>query len=378
LTTKKGGHKSSSNAIKHELLALYGDTEIDVNDIDASTLFQGFKDSENVGEGYVTLTTKWRLVWKIFFEFTSFFKAISNFILSFAIRKSFKKLLAEYQPDIILTVHPCFVGSIRRCLRKFKLDHIPIFVCIIDLVKHSHLWRDKKCAVTYVPTLAMREKLLKKGFSGGKLIHSGFPIGSKFKLEQTPVGAGVPDRPQSCTEKQPHILMVAPSLKRNKYTLKLIQEAQKFNAHITVVCASNVKLKKYLDKKLCDNSDVEILGYVDDMDTRLSNATVLVAKAGPNMILEAVKAGVPVLVTGHILGQEEKNYQYIEQNSYGFRCNSPKKLKLALEKLFSNNFKLLKQFSENCKSCADVYGGKIVATHLKQFLAASINELENS
>ena len=104
------------------------------------------------------------------------------------------------------------------------------------------------------------------------------------------------------------------------------------------------------------------------MDNRLSEADVLIAKAGPNMILEAVKMCVPVIITGHIPGQEEKNYEYIVENGYGLKCGSPKELSHILNRLFNNDYELLKKFSLNEQSCNDISGARVVAEHLLEAL----------
>ena len=350
---KGGGHKSSCDAIKSVILELNPDVEVLA--FDSMHFMYGY-DGED--KGYISFTTRYRFFWKCFFEFTSFFRGFSNFILSKAIYKRFSKFIKDYKPDIILSVHPCFVGSVNKCLKKMKLS-IPVCTCIIDLVKHSHLWHDKKCDITFVPTLKMYDSLLKKGFKKEKLVHSGFPINEKFsKINKKP-------KTEILT---PNVLMVNPSLKRDKVTLKLILATLKHKVNLTVVTGSDKKLKSYLDKKLLNVKNVAVLGYVFDMDARLSNADVLIAKAGPNMILEAVKMCVPIIITGHILGQEEKNYQYIVENGYGLKCNSKKELDNALDRLFKNDYELLKKFSHNEQGCSDISGAKVVAEHLLEAL----------
>ncbi|MDR3264157.1 MAG: glycosyltransferase [Clostridiales bacterium] len=351
LTTKKGGHRGSSDAIKNAVFALNPD--VDVNAADAMVCYPGYtgKDDE---KGYVAFTTQFRFFWKLFYEFTSFFKGFSNFILYKTIFKRFKKMISEYKPDIILSVHPCFVGSVGKCLKKLKLK-IPFYTCIIDPVKHSRLWHDKKCDITFVPTVKMYDELLKKGFKKENLVHSGFPINEKF--------SAVNKKPKTEIS-LPNVLMVSPSPKRDKVSLEFILAALKHNIILTVVTGSDEKLKKYLDKKLSGIENVTVLGYISDMDKRLSDADILIAKAGPNMILEAVKMCVPVLITGNILGQEEKNYQYIVENQYGLKCGSPKKLSAAMDLLFKNDYELLKRFSHIEQSCADISGAKVIAKYL--------------
>jgi len=353
-TGKGGGHRSSSDAIKSAILAL--DPDVDVNAYDAMNFLYGYTGEEQ--QSYITFTTRYRFFWKVFFEIASFFKGISGFVLSKPIYPRFRKLILEYQPDIILSVHPCFVGSVNICLKRMK-HTVPVHVCIIDLVKHSRLWHDKKCETTFVPTEKMVHFLLREGFKKEQVVHSGFPIGKRFSQRNK--------SPKTETA-LPEVLMVSPSLKRRKVTLDLILATLKHNVALTVVTGSDKKLKEYLDKRLVNVENVRVFGYVQDMDSRLSRADLLIAKAGPNMILEAVKMCVPVLITGHIPGQEEKNYQYIVENGYGLRCKSSGELSNALERLFANDYALLKELSRNQQGCRDTSGADIVAKHLIEAL----------
>ena len=193
-TGKGGGHKSSSEAVKNAILEL--DPNIDVNTYDAMKFFPGYTGEDQTG--YISLTTRYRYFWKCFFEITSFFRGISNTVLSKPIYKRFCNLILEYKPDVILSVHPCFVGSIIKCLKRMKKS-IPVYTCIVDLVKYSYLWHDKKSEITFVPTKKMYNLLLKKGF---RVIHSGFPINEKFQTA----------KPRSLDKlRMTNVLMVNPS-----------------------------------------------------------------------------------------------------------------------------------------------------------------------
>jgi len=300
------------------------------------------------------LTTTFMWFYHIFFHLTSFFHRFCSFILAKPIYKRFKRLIKEYNPDMILTVNPIFVGSIRRCLKRMKLN-IPLCVCIIDLVNHSHLWHEKKACLTFVPTQKMKDYLIKKGFQPEKVFYSGFPINTKYENVYKVVKDDI---------LVPEVLMVNPSLKRAKVIKNLILTTLKHQLNLTVVIYNNPKLKKYLEKRLKNLDKLTILDYVNDMPTRLAQSDLLITKAGPNMILEAVKMGVPLVITGYIVGQEAKNHEYIVENGYGLFADTPKKLDQVLTKMFANNYEELKNISHRQASCPDINGASIVAQEI--------------
>ena len=60
-----------------------------------------------------------------------------------------------------------------------------------------------------------------------------------------------------------------------------------------------------------------ICGYADDMALRMSAADILVSKAGSLTIGEACVAGLPMILTRSIPGQEGGNTAYIEAEGAG-------------------------------------------------------------
>lgn len=124
---KTGGHRSASNAIKKTLEKL--DKDLEIVDYDSNKLFLGYK-GYGGEQGYITLTTRFRFLWKLFFEFTSFIRPISNYFLYHAIKRNFLRLLRNEKPDAILSLHPCFVGSVLKVLKNIK-KFLYMFVFLI-------------------------------------------------------------------------------------------------------------------------------------------------------------------------------------------------------------------------------------------------------
>ena len=340
----KGGHRSASNAIKKALLEI--DSSIMVDDYDSNKLFLGYKESTSE-QGYITLTTRFRLVWKIFFEFTSFFRRLSNFCLYLAIKRNFTKLLREEKPDIVISLHPCFVGSIIKILK--KTEHTPFYVVVLDPVKHSSLWRDKRTDLTFLPVAETKDSFIKEGFKEDSLVQCGFPL--TFSS---------PTKKRNFNDKR-RLLFVNPSQRSLKKTRELIEVAFAFDVEIDVITGSDFKLKKYLEKHLSKNTRINIYGYVDDMNYRLNNSDIVLTKAGPNIMFEAIAAATPIILTGHLPGQEDKNYTYVLKRGYGYKAEKPKELFNILKTLLIDEPNLLEKISENERNCPDLNGAKNIA-----------------
>ena len=60
------------------------------------------------------------------------------------------------------------------------------------------------------------------------------------------------------------------------------------------------------------------IGFVDNMAQWMGAVDLVVTKAGPGTIAEALAVGAPLLITGHLRGQERRNPDFVAIGGAGF------------------------------------------------------------
>ncbi len=107
--------------------------------------------------------------------------------------------------------------------------------------------------------------------------------------------------------------------------LKLISQLKNLErpAHLIVACGTNRLLLqevKRLSKKHSPDSNVSIecLGFTTHMSQYMKAADIVVGKAGPNTIFEAVATHTPFMAVTHISGQEDGNLDLIKEYQLGY------------------------------------------------------------
>ena len=85
---------------------------------------------------------------------------------------------------------------------------------------------------------------------------------------------------------------------------------------LTVITGRNQKLKDSLEK-IQWNIPAFIYGFVHDMPDFMRAADILLTKAGPGTISEALIAGLPIILYHRISGQEEGNVSYVIDEGAG-------------------------------------------------------------
>ena len=60
-----------------------------------------------------------------------------------------------------------------------------------------------------------------------------------------------------------------------------------------------------------------VLGFVDHMPELMRACDLVVTKAGPGAIAEALATGVPLIITGFLPGQESPNVDFVVESGIG-------------------------------------------------------------
>ena len=342
------GHKSAANALERRLKEL----DCTVKQVNCFPLMG--KIGINMENCYIPLTTKNPLAWKIAHGFTQIFPDMMHSWIYHRVKKGLLAEIKAFAPDIIISVHSMFTKAVSRLLRKNKLN-IPFVIGVIDLVNPPKVWRDCRAQMSFVPTEVVRQQYLRAGFKPEQLQVSGFPIREDIVPPTTPKTIG----------DKVHILMVNPSINLKKNLAYVRELAQIERAEITFVCGRDERLLQALAKEKAQNSqlkNVKVLGFVSNMPELLNWAHILLSKAGPNMLLEGTRSGTAVIVTGHIPGQEAKNYQYITTNRCGARCENPCKIRALVQSWLDEG--VLSEYLNNALHAGANDGAKMIAEYL--------------
>lgn len=342
------GHKSAANAIEKRLLSL-GCT---VKQLNCFPLMGkvGIK-MENC---YIPLTTKHPGIWKISHGFTQIFTDIMHDWIYHRVKKNLLKEINEFKPDVIISVHCMFTKAVSRLLKKNHLE-IPFLINVIDLVNPPKVWRDRRAQMSFVPTQVVKDQYLRLGFHPEQLMVSGFPIREDI----------VPQTSPKEIQDKVHLLMVNPSINLKKNLIYVRELCQLKNVEIKFVCGRDERLYQALLNEKANNpqfAKVQVLGFVSNMPELLNWAHVLLTKAGPNMLLEGTRSGTAIVVTGHIPGQEAKNYQYVTTNCCGARCENPRKVRSLVQNWIDTG--VLSQYMENALHAGGNDGAKMIADYI--------------
>jgi processive 1,2-diacylglycerol beta-glucosyltransferase len=94
------------------------------------------------------------------------------------------------------------------------------------------------------------------------------------------------------------------------------------DAQCIVVCGRNAELRREIEALVVSQAEkFRILGFTDDMLNLMRVATLFIGKPGGLTASEVMAAGVPMVISSPIPGQEERNSDYLLEQGAAIKTN---------------------------------------------------------
>jgi processive 1,2-diacylglycerol beta-glucosyltransferase len=356
------GHKSITESLNEKFKL---DTTIEVKVIDGFSL--GGEFLMRIGKSYGPITRMSENLWEMVFNFSARNPLLINRFIEIQIKNNFLKLLTDEKPDLILSVHPNFNGSILNILEKHPIK-IPFFVLIADLVNISPLWADQRADYTICPTIEAKDMCIEYGLAEEKLKVLGFPVRSRFFRTTT--------NKKVCYSGEEPLKCLIMSGGEGVGNMLNIAEVllDHFDCNVRIVAGRNIKLKSMLEQSLISKygEKVEIFGFTENIQDLMFDADIAFTRGSPNVMFEAISSNTPIIITGALPGQEEDNPYFAERLNLGVICEGIDEIKFTITELLSNEAEKLK----NIIDCQKGYIQPQVAEDIIQFLLEVGNRSE--
>jgi len=320
-----GGHRSAGEALQEALLAHHGkDAAVQMVDALKESMPYPFN---RFPAWYPTMIRRGARSWGRGFRVTDGprrSRAIVNLAWPY-VRRRIKRLVREHPADVIVSLHPLLIAPILRALGS---DRPPVITVVTDLVSTHAWWYHPGVDVCLVPTAQARERALRFGLSPEKVRVVGLPVAARFC---GPPGdkAGLRARLGWGTG-QPVVLIVGGGEGMGPVgEIAQAISASGLGCELVVVAGRNQALRERLAAARWA-APAHIYGFVTEMPDFMRAADVLVTKAGPGTISEALNASLPIILYGHLPGQEAGNVAYVTEGGAGVWAPGPQQVVEAL------------------------------------------------
>ncbi|MDP4094329.1 MAG: glycosyltransferase [Bacillota bacterium] len=363
------GHKSITDSLV-ERFAKYPDIKVHV--IDGFSMGGSF--GLKMGKIYGPITRNarylWKLIWDISIKNPSFMRNLSRR----SIHDKFLEVVDKIKPDIILAVHPGFVGSVIDILEENHIN-IPLLSLVPDLISISPLWADRRALYTLCPTQEALERCMKFGVPRERLKLVGFPVREKFCSCTSEIAHG-----QQETESRLKCLIMSGGEGSGNMGRLAETLLKNFDCSVKIITGRNIALKKKLENLLSSRypGRVEILGFTENVQDLMADSHLAITRGSPNVMMEAVTCNVPLIVTGALPGQEEENPTFLLKHNLGVVCTDKKKLSEVVSRLLENKWEKLNQIKESQRKYRNTDAASYIVNFIKDIDAGNDTSVQAS
>lgn len=352
-----GGHRAAARALTDALKLLDPSCVVTVAD---PLIGQGPVVVRRLASLYSPMISRSRAAWGAVYHSSNTqptFAAIRA-VFGPPVRRVLRQLLRQHDPDVVLSVHPLLNHVAHQAIRASGRPRA-LMTVITDLVDFHRGWTFSRADLVIAPTEGARRVALQRRVPADRVKLLGLPVDLRF-------------RPPAPGEKE--ALRRRFGLDQDRFTVLVMGGAagvghlaaqvrelalEPHSWQLVVVCGRNEKLRRRLEE-LRVGTPMLVLAFVDYMPELMRACDLVVTKAGPGAIAEALATGLPLVITGFLPGQETPNVEFVVESRIG--AFAPKESDLLDEvRVMAEGGPTWREMSRNAKDLAHPYASSDIA-----------------
>jgi UDP-N-acetylglucosamine:LPS N-acetylglucosamine transferase len=304
LTSKTGGgHVSLAEALRDRLIDHYAVEIIDPQ--------------PGLFDWHYRLVSRYALqLWAAEYRFTDTpAQALrSHRLFTRLIARRLSAALQRLRPALIISTYPFFTYEVMQILEWARAP-IPFAMLFSDPDRvHASWLTELRAAATLAPTRETYAQALAAGFPPERLHLVGWPLRKQFYHDY---------------EQQRGRLLTEIGLEPERFTIFLqgggegaarfgttVERVLSISRDVQVILAAGTN--RALLKRFTERNTIYPLPFIREIAPFMAAADVVMGKAGPNTLFEAVALGKPFIATAYIPGQEEANLEFIRRHQLGW------------------------------------------------------------
>ena len=372
-----GGHRASAQALEDAMNELYpGQVKCDIVDIWTEHACWPYNRFVPSYKFMAKNPFVWRLFW--FYGKMPISRFVQEKLTLLSCFRRFKKAIESYEPDMVVSVHPlCQDIPLRALGHNQGARKLPFATVVTDLGGAHPLWFDRRVDVCFVPSDPVRKVAERAGLQASQLRQHGLPIRSGFwhaekrsKVQMRKELKLDPNMPTTLVvgggDGVGGITRIAEALAKSLGECDDCvgvgggegAAAAGGVQQLVVVCGKNEKVADQLREKAeakvwGKGVEVNVQGFVTNMEDFMAASDCIVTKAGPGTIAESMCRGLPTMLSCFLPGQEAGNVPFVTEGGFGDYSKDPETIASTVSTWMRDPEKVSRSNTETtAKSCS--------------------------
>ena len=277
------------------------------------------------------------------------------------------QLITSVQPDVIVSIHAMLNHVTLEALRDLRLN-IPFITVVTDLISVHYAWFAPGADCYIVPTEYAKQLYLDRGLDPQRVRVIGMPIDPKFTH---PTESKEELRRKFGLAQDLSVVLLVGGGEGSgglQEAVRAISRAR-LPVQMLIITGRNKRLYAHLQRTRSSlHVPAKVFGFVQNMPELMRASDVIVTKAGPGTIAEALACDLPIILSGYVPGQEEGNVNFVLQNEVGAMAHDAIELVDVLRLLINPGSLKMRQWQENAKHISRPRASFDIATAILSFL----------
>ncbi len=235
------------------------------------------------------------------------------------LRKNMRARLIQKKPDIVVSLVPVVNKIVMDAVESLPF-RIPFVIVMGDPVTFHRSWIEPRAEWISVGSEIAKKRFVSQGVHADKIKVTGVPIDPRFYGSADSKKTA---RRQYGLDQDKYTVLLLGGGEGSGKILPIVKKLVKGNLpiNIVVVCGKNKKMRQKLSKY-----PIKVFGYTYELHKIMDAVDLVITKAGPSTIEECSAKNLPLVITGHIPGQEKGNVHYARSRTQTYYTSKAKKI----------------------------------------------------
>jgi 1,2-diacylglycerol 3-beta-galactosyltransferase len=313
-----GGHRAAATAVSHYLGRAHpGEFDVEVVDPFASASPRLLGRTAGL---YGPLIQRAPWLWGGMFHVTNSRVMVraAELVLR-SVDPAIERLMTDLEPAAVVSFHPLLNRAAVRARRHLGM-RVPLVTAVTDLVDVHAFWASPDVDLVIVPSPGGMDRCRRNRVPADKLVQVGLPVDAGFTDDASDPETRRARRLQLGLDPDRFTVLVCSGADGSgdiERRARLLAGSG-LDISLVVICGRNQRAYSGLGG-LRDRGGrpVSVHAFVTNMAEWMTAADIVVTKAGPGTIAEALCVGLPLLITWYLPGQERGNMEWLIDTGAG-------------------------------------------------------------
>jgi processive 1,2-diacylglycerol beta-glucosyltransferase len=338
------GHNTAARNVADALDLISDEVKVEVLDVFQSSL--GLL-NDVLKKAYLGLTRFAPSVWNGIYSMLDSSRGLESNLLAFGnLKTAVEQILAQSQPDCVLSTYPVYAHVMREIYRDHSERPFRFITVVTDSISVNSSWFRAPSDWYCVANEATAGVLRKGGVPAEKIKAFGFPVNPFFaENQQEAVPAPEAGGPIKI------LYIINTGKKKSGKAIDRLLEIPR--VHLTITAGRDAELKEKLVRRTERFGErVRVLGWTNQMPRLMLSHHLVVTKAGGATVQEAIAGRCPMILNQVIPGQEDGNAQLVKELDAGVVADKNREVAEWIAKAFAGEGRLWKTWRDNLTKAA--------------------------